>query len=122
MELRLVLDTNAVLYLLGGRLAEPLPEAEYFVSVIMEMELLSYPSLDAEAERGIRELLSRLMVIGITEPVKETAVRLRRKHNLRLPDAVIAATAMSLAADLVTNDRRLCQVPGLSCRQAALTA
>lgn len=40
-----VLDTNIVLYLLGGRLANPLPKAQYFISVITEMELLSYPNL-----------------------------------------------------------------------------
>jgi hypothetical protein len=40
-----LLDTNAVLYLLGGRLAEALPPGEYLTSVITEMEMLSYPSL-----------------------------------------------------------------------------
>lgn len=51
MALNRVLDTNAVLYLLGGRLAEPLPEGRYFASVMTEMELLSYPLLD-EAGHG----------------------------------------------------------------------
>ncbi|MGH9397948.1 MAG: hypothetical protein ACRD18_13995 [Terriglobia bacterium] len=51
MALRAVLDTNAILYLLGGRLAQPLPPGFYFASVITEMELLSYPSLDTAAER-----------------------------------------------------------------------
>lgn len=118
--MRLVLDTNAVLYVLGGRLAEPLPEDEYFVSVITEMELLSYPSLSDDAERGIRELLSRLTIIGMTEPVKDIAVKLRGEHNLKLPDAVIA-TAMVFGANLVTNDLRLYQVPGLTCRPVTLT-
>jgi len=39
----IVLDTNAVLYLLAGHLAEPLPQADFYVSVITEIELLSYP-------------------------------------------------------------------------------
>jgi predicted nucleic acid-binding protein len=43
----ILLDTNVVLYFLGGRLANPLPSGEYFVSVITEIELLSYPSLNA---------------------------------------------------------------------------
>jgi len=41
MVLKKVLDTNAILYLLGGRLAQPLSSAAYFVSVVSEMELLS---------------------------------------------------------------------------------
>ena len=36
-----LLDTNAVLYLLGGQLAESLPAGEYVVPVITEMELFS---------------------------------------------------------------------------------
>jgi len=39
-----LLDTNIALYLLGGRLEAPLPSGEYGVSVITEMELLSWPS------------------------------------------------------------------------------
>ena len=39
-----LLDTNVALYLLGGRLATPLPDGTYGVSVITEMELLAWPS------------------------------------------------------------------------------
>jgi len=46
---RRLLDTNAVLYLLGGRLAESLEIGHYYVSVISEMELLSYPKLTNDA-------------------------------------------------------------------------
>ncbi len=45
MVLKRVLDTNAILYLLGGKLAGTLPVGEYFISLISEMELLSYPLL-----------------------------------------------------------------------------
>lgn len=45
MQPLILLDTNIVLYFLGGKLANPLPSGQYFVSVITEIELLSYPSL-----------------------------------------------------------------------------
>ncbi|MEH2170206.1 MAG: hypothetical protein V7K41_26865, partial [Nostoc sp.] len=38
------LDTNVILYFLGGRLVNPLLLGQYFISVITEIELLSYPS------------------------------------------------------------------------------
>ena len=50
MVLKSVLDTNAILYLLGGKLAQPLPAGQYVISVISEMELLSYPLLEASAQ------------------------------------------------------------------------
>ena len=40
MGMSIVLDTNAVLYFLAGRLAEPLPQADFYVSVITEIESL----------------------------------------------------------------------------------
>jgi len=118
--LKTVLDTNAILYLLGGRLAHPLPVAEYFISVISEMELLSYPSLDEPAQAKIEELLSRVTVIGLNEEVKNLAIRLRRLHSIKLPDAIVAASAMSLEALLLTNDFKLLQLPGIRSQALAL--
>ncbi|MDM8560282.1 hypothetical protein [Candidatus Parabeggiatoa sp. HSG14] len=59
-----LLDTNIILYLLGGRLAEPLPEGNYYVSVITEMELLSYSDLDKQTEQKIRDFLAQLTLIN----------------------------------------------------------
>ena len=50
MELirRYLLDTNAVIYLLSGRLVLPLPDGQYSVSIITEIELLSFSGISAE--------------------------------------------------------------------------
>lgn len=45
-----LIDTNIVLYHLGGRLAEPIPGGEHAISVITELELLSWDELDATGE------------------------------------------------------------------------
>ncbi len=100
----MLLDTNIVLYLLGGRLADPLLSGRYFVSVITEIELLSYPSLNSDEERQIRNFLSEITVVGIDSNIKELAITLRKNYRLRLPDAIIVATAKSLDAILFTND------------------
>jgi hypothetical protein len=47
-----LLDTNVALYLLGGRMAAPLPAGSYGISVISEMELLSWPSLTRQEENA----------------------------------------------------------------------
>jgi len=118
--LKRVLDTNAILYLLGGKLAQTLPVGQYFISVISEMELLSYPSLDESAKAKIEGFLSEVTVVGLTEKVKSLAIRLRRQHSLKLPDAIVAATALSLGASLLTNDSKLLQLPGLSSQELEL--
>jgi len=118
--LRRVLDTNAILYLLGGKVAEGLPAGEYLISVISEIELLSYPLLDTSAESKIQDFLSEVTIVDLTEEVKNLAISLRREHQVKLPDAIVAATALSVGAVLVTNDAKLLRVPGLSCEQLHL--
>lgn len=103
----IVLDTNVVLYFLGGRLPNPLPSGQYFVSVITEIELLSYPSLSSDEEVQIRDFLAKLTVVELESNIKDLAITFRKQYRLRLPDAIIAATAQILNATLFTNDVKL---------------
>lgn len=111
-----VLDTNAALYHLGGRLAAPLPAGRYAVSVISELEMLSFAGLSPEEERVTRAFLAGVAIQDLTLDIRNRTVRLRREYRLKLPDAIIAATAMSLECTLLSNDRRLAALPSLSCR------
>jgi predicted nucleic acid-binding protein len=113
VALSVVLDTNVVLYYLAGRLAGELPSDPICVSVVTEMEVLSFPGLTAEEEARIREFLEKLNVIGITPSVKEGAIKLRRQRKIRLPDAIVAATAIGLDATLYSNDTDLPNIKGL---------
>jgi predicted nucleic acid-binding protein len=115
-----LLDTNVALYLLGGRLAEPLPTGPYGISVITEMELLAWPSLTTKEEEKVREFLRQLVICELTPSIRTRAVQLRREQRLRLPDAIVCATAMDFAVELWTNDTNLAKVPGLTCRTAKL--
>ena len=114
MVLSIVLDTNVILYFLAGRLSEPLPPAEYYISVITEMELLSYPLLKSEEETEIHEFLTDVVVVDLNQEIKQSAVALRRKYRLKLPDAVVVATAQYLKAELFTNDLKILAIPLLS--------
>ncbi|MBW4691071.1 MAG: type II toxin-antitoxin system VapC family toxin [Lyngbya sp. HA4199-MV5] len=109
----IVLDANIALYYLGGRLTAPLPSGSYHVSIITEMELLSYPNLSQAEEQTIRNFLAQLLIIGIDESIKSIAIALRKQHRLKLPDAMIAATAQSLNALLLTNDLKLASLTTL---------
>lgn len=107
-----LLDTNVALYLLGGRTAAPLPSGSYGVSVITEMELLSWPSLTADEEKKVRDFLGRLFICELTPSIRTRAVQLRREEHLKLPDAVVCATAIEFGVELWTNDTRLWESAG----------
>ena len=84
------------------------------------MELLSYPSLDEATLNQIRAFLSDVTVVELSEQFRELALGLRRRHMLKLPDAIVAATALSLQAQLITNDTKLLRVPDLACERLEL--
>lgn len=111
---RFVLDTNVILYFLGGRLADPFPAGTYAVSVISELELLAYPGLTSSEEQRIRDFLADVPVADLTQSVKHHAVNLRKQFGLKLPDAIVAATALALDATLLTNDQRLLALNSIS--------
>ena len=103
---RFLLDTNILLYLIGKKISiDALPEGEFFVSFVTELEVLSYPSITPQEENQLKRFLHDIPVIDITDEIKERTIALRKKYNLRLPDAIIAATALQVDATLVTNDK-----------------
>jgi predicted nucleic acid-binding protein len=117
---RFILDTNIALYHLSGQLQNNLPIGKYFVSVITEMELLSYPSLRSTEEQQIQRFLAQLQILNLTESIKQTAIELRKQNRLKLPDAIIAATAFDLNATLLTNDLKLAQISIINVQSLSL--
>jgi len=115
-----VLDTNAVIYLQRGLLAEDLPVGEYAVSVITEMELPSFAGLTEDQRTWLQRFINDLDVIGIDSDVKQWAIRLRLEQRLKLPDAIIAAAAISRNAVLLSNDQQFGSIPELDLRKLAL--
>lgn len=120
MAVSSLLDTSIVPYHLGGRLAAPLSPGEYSVSVITELELLSYPGLAPSSERTVREFLSHVAIVGLEERVKERAVTFRRERGLKLPDAIVAGTAAALDMTLLTNDTKMLSLTGVKVAGVAL--
>ncbi|MGQ0592028.1 MAG: type II toxin-antitoxin system VapC family toxin [Gammaproteobacteria bacterium] len=116
-----LLDTNTVIYLINDRLAMALPPGRYGVSVITEIELLSFPDLQVdEEEQRIRAFLAVADRVAISEPIRDQAIVLRRLHRLKIPDAIIAATAMVGNAVLFSNDGKLATIPNLQIRAVPL--
>jgi len=109
-----VLDTNSIIFLttkgnvIPSDLQNELDKAELFVSVISEIELFSKPSLLPEEEETLRSFFSeRISIVNLTDSIKEKTITLRRTKKMKLPDCIIAATAIDLNAVLITNDSLL---------------
>jgi predicted nucleic acid-binding protein len=113
-ESRFVLDTNAVVFLttrgnvIPSGLENDLDGADLFISVITEIELFAKPELSPDEEENLRAFLSdRISIIDLTNEIKKEAITLRRSTKHKLPDCIVAATAIVLNATLLTADVRL---------------
>ncbi|MEH2389684.1 MAG: hypothetical protein V7K14_28770 [Nostoc sp.] len=69
------------MYFLGGRLINPLPSRQYFISVVTEIELLSYPSLSLEEEAQIIDFLNKITVVGIDNNIKKLTIAFRKQDS-----------------------------------------
>jgi predicted nucleic acid-binding protein len=109
-----LLDTNSLIYYFqGAPQMDPVfrqieqGEARPIVSIITEIELLGFPRLTRQDEARIRSLLSGFTVVAVDQRIAGQAVTIKRRHSLKTPDAIIAATALLEDACLVTRDQDL---------------
>jgi len=119
MNGKLLLDTNVILGFLNGQpsVVALLGTAknELYASVITRMELLSFHGITLEEEKHIYDFLGAVTLIPLNADVEETAIRFRRATRRKMPDAIVAASAIVSKAVLVTCDRELAHTdfPGL---------
>jgi len=103
--IKYLLDTNTIIYALNNGFK--FPKYDYVVSVITEIELLSYSKLSKQDEYILKNALSHFEHIGLTEDVKTETIQIRKQSKIKLPDSIILATALTQNAILVTSDKQL---------------
>lgn len=110
-------DTNILIGLFSGQLkSDDLEAEEIIISIISEIEYLSFSNLKAQEIDRFNEFKNLAEVIGIhkdSEKLTQKIIQLRKEHRLKTPDAIIAATALVHNAILVTNDKGFSKVKAL---------
>jgi predicted nucleic acid-binding protein len=103
---RLLVDTNVLVYHLGGRsdATNALQYKEVHISFITEIELQSKAALTANDLKQIQAALTNYRISDINPSIKQLTAQLRRRHGLKLADAIVAATALHLGLPLLTAD------------------
>jgi len=106
-----VIDTNILIYHLtdclgevGERWLEEAFDAGAYVSVITRIEILGWSKHSAESLNEAAELLTKVQELSLNEEIINKCIQLRQTTFLKLPDAIIAATALHLGRPLMTRN------------------
>jgi len=104
---RIVVDTSLIINLFNGvkDVQELIADRSLFVSVISEIEVLSFPDLTMKDTLLIKDFLSECYIVDIEPVIKDITIKIRSKFKVKLPDAVIAATAIYFDLPLFTMDK-----------------
>ena len=106
-----LLDTNIVIDLVTSLIALTGNVTSYFISVITLVELCKNTNADANGlDVYVRDLLCADAIIVDIE-IAKVARDLRKATRLKVPDAVIAATALHNGLTLITEELQLLAIP-----------
>jgi hypothetical protein len=106
--MKAVFDTNILIDFLNGIEAARQELARYetrIISIVSYIEVL-VGAADAEDEKVIRGFLSSFAIRELSNAVANMAIGLRRDHRLKVPDAIVYATARVEGCMLVSRNTR----------------
>lgn len=99
-------DSNIIIYLSKREISLSFLDQfdDHYISVITYMEVLGYRFRDAKEEEFINEMLGVFRILYIDQKIADMVIQIRREVRIRLPDAIIAATAKTANLYLVTRN------------------
>jgi predicted nucleic acid-binding protein len=109
MGTRYLLDTNVVLDFMGNKLPaksqcflSEIIDNEINISAINKIELLGFSFV----EQTLTDFVSFAEVYPIDDETIDKSIDLRKKYKIKLPDAIIAATAIINDFTVITHNIR----------------
>lgn len=100
-----LVDTNILIYLSKREIEfeqVASSQANLFISVITYMEVLGYRFETDFEKQTIRQLCDYFPIIHLNLEIIEKVISIRQKHKIKLPDAIILATALTSDLELIT--------------------
>jgi predicted nucleic acid-binding protein len=108
---RYLLDTNILIYLQKGisdtqaiTFLSQAIAANPKISVITEIEVLGFKFDSVTDLQKMEDLIADTVVLPLDKAVALKTISIRRMHKIKLPDAIIAATALVHGLALITRN------------------
>jgi len=112
MGIKYLWDTNTAIYYLqqqypieAEKFIDNLLQSELpIISAITEIELLCWKSASEKDMEVLRAFINDALVIELEQPIKLSTAVIRKQYRIKLPDAIIAATALVHDLTLITRN------------------
>ena len=115
-----LIDNNAISNFFSGFFSEKgmdfmseVLDQTPIISVITEIEALSWIHPDKSKEQIIKAFVQDANVLGLTSAVVTQCVSIRRSRKIKTPDAIMVATAIVHNLTLITSDSDFNNIQGL---------
>jgi predicted nucleic acid-binding protein len=103
-----LIDTNSVIDYLDNKLPgtanELIDGIDSKISIITRMELLAWPGASKEQTKILNDFINASLVFNLDEPIIIKAIDIRKTYKTKLPDAIIAATALVYKLTIITHN------------------
>jgi predicted nucleic acid-binding protein len=107
MDKEYLIDTNILIEYTGNLLPESansfisqVIDKQFTISIINKIEILGHNT----AGKDIDIFIGLADIIELTEPIANKTIEIRKAYKTKLPDAIIAATAIVNKLSIVTRD------------------
>ena len=80
-------------------------ESNWYFTFITEIELLGKPQIKPSEIKNVQALLGICTKLIHAESINQIAIKLKQSTKIKLPDALIAATAIHYELPILTFDR-----------------
>ena len=101
----MIFDTNVLIYLSKYILKpERVLKDKTAISVITKIEVLGFSFTNNDEHELLLNICDELNIISLTDLVVEETIRIRRYNRIKLPDAIIYATAFVEKVPLLTHN------------------
>lgn len=111
MGTRFLIDTNIAIYLLNGTLTgEPLAKVkslllpECNLSIVTKIEVLGWKFADKVLLKATEQFIFAANTYRLSDRIADQAILIRQAQKIKLPDAIIAATALVNGFTLITRN------------------
>ena len=108
-------DTNIVIYSIKGIPAiQQYVNNDFGLSDISVIELLGVKNIDNKTLEVRKAFIDSAYIYPLSESIRQIAIKLKQKYTLKVPDAIIAATAILYDIPLLTADKGFIRIRELS--------